>query len=522
MSPARQSSPAGLAGLAGLAVLAGLARGLPQSLRRGLAGLASRLRGLRQALLRGLPQSLWPAALTLRAHLSLAIALVALVTVALAALLANAFVSRRFESYVREQHEKKTAYIVENLGLQYRERTRDWNVDSVYSIGMYAMHDGYFIHVDDAEGASVWDAANHDMEQCAAIMGEISERMGRSGSPGEFVAASYPLYKAGARVGDVTIQYYGPFFLSESDFSFLSALNAILLAVSAVAMLVSLAIGRVLARRISRPLAETAEAAKQISVGNYAHRFDAEPKTLELRNLAEAIGHMSAALEKQEGLRRQLTADIAHELRTPIAVLSSHLETMIDGIWAPTRQRLQSCHEEIARLGGIVADLERLERLEQLGPLSRAPADLMEIARGVCANFDGAMAGRGLKLEIGGEPSIVAVDKDRIGSVVVNLVSNAVKYTPDGGRIRVTVRDSADCGAIAVEDTGAGIPKAELPLIFERFYRADKSRNRGTGGTGIGLAIVKSAVAAHGGTVEAQSEENRGSLFTVTLPKNAP
>ncbi|MDR1439717.1 MAG: HAMP domain-containing histidine kinase [Clostridiales bacterium] len=358
-------------------------------------------------------------------------------------------------------------------------------------------------------------------------------------------------------------------------------------------MLISLVVGRELARRIASPLAKTAEAAKQVSVGNYAHRFGGAPKIRELGSLADAVSQMAGALERQKSQRRQLTADIAHELRTPIAALSAHLETMIDGIWEPTPQRLQGCYEEITRLGGIVADLERLERLErssqpeqsaqsaqpwqagqpeclerlgqpervgepeqpwragQMEPsaqpersgqsgqpeqsdrpersgaagadgagLFRAPADLLEIARGVCASFEGVAAAKAIELSAVGEPSIVSVDKDKIAGAIMNLVSNALKHTPACGRIRVAVRDSSVAGAVDVEDTGAGIPECELPHIFERFYRADKSRNRDTGGTGLGLAIVKSAVAAHGGTVGAWSVEGRGSRFTVTLPKD--
>jgi signal transduction histidine kinase len=168
----------------------------------------------------------------------------------------------------------------------------------------------------------------------------------------------------------------------------------------------------------------------------------------------------------------------------------------------------------------LVADLERLEQVESGNlKLDKTPVDLLELARAVSGNFAGTLARNNLQLLTGGDSSVASLDRDRIGGVIANLISNAVKYTPAGGQIRVLVRDEEDAAVLSVEDDGPGIAEHERELIFERFYRADKSRNRDTGGTGIGLAIVKSVTAAHGGSVEARRGRERGSIFTVTLPK---
>jgi signal transduction histidine kinase len=193
---------------------------------------------------------------------------------------------------------------------------------------------------------------------------------------------------------------------------------------------------------------------------------------------------------------------------------------MIDRVWEPTPERLKSCHEEILRLGGIVKDLESLERAESENPqLQKERLDLLELTRGVCATFEGELTVKNLRLDVGGEASVAPVDKVRFCGVVANLMSNAVKYSPDGGKIRVSVQDLPQESVLAVEDTGAGVPEDELPLIFERFYRADKSRNRKTGGAGIGLAIVKSVVTAHGGAITAENLPEGGCRFVVRLPK---
>jgi signal transduction histidine kinase len=283
----------------------------------------------------------------------------------------------------------------------------------------------------------------------------------------------------------------------------------------------SLLVGGIIAKRISYPITKTADIAKQIASGDYDIQFEDQTRTLELHNLVSSINHLASALSKQEKLRKQLTADVAHELRTPLTTLGSHLEAMIEKVWEPTPERLGSCHEEILRLGKIVKDLESLERAESdCLKLDRASMDLLELTRSVCVTFEGELLGKHLQLDIDGTASVASIDKDRFIGVIANLMSNAVKYTPDGGKIHVSIEDLPQESVFAIEDTGAGIPQEELPFIFERFYRADKSRNRKTGGAGIGLAIVKSVVTAHGGNITAQNLPVCGCRFIIRLPKD--
>jgi signal transduction histidine kinase len=226
------------------------------------------------------------------------------------------------------------------------------------------------------------------------------------------------------------------------------------------------------------------------------------------------------SLENQEKLRKRLTADVAHELRTPLQTLGSHLEMMIEGLWEASPERLKSCHEEVLRLGKIVADLENLERSDRNNiELNKTNSDMLELAKTVCGNFESEIAHKNQHIEVIGESSLISVDKDRMCGVITNLMSNAVKYTPRGGKIIVSVRDGSEYTLLSVEDNGNGIPENELPFVFERFYRADKSRNRDTGGAGIGLAIVKSIVMSHRGTVTAANLKESGCIFEVRIPK---
>jgi signal transduction histidine kinase len=210
-------------------------------------------------------------------------------------------------------------------------------------------------------------------------------------------------------------------------------------------------------------------------------------------------------LARQEELRKQLTADVAHELRTPLTAVSTNLEAMAEGALAPTPERLNACYDEIQRLGNLVADLESLAKTEsEILKLNLAPVDLLEVAEEVFGN-------------VGGERVTVQADRERLLQVLNNLRSNAEKY--GNGGIFVTVKNNGKYGEIVVADDGSGISEEDLPYIFERFYRADKSRTRATGGAGIGLAVVKSIVNAHGGTVSVESKSGEGSRFTVQLKK---
>lgn len=458
----------------------------------------------------------------LKGQLSLTMALIVLFTVAVISLLSNILISGEFEKYIGAQQKEKADDMISNFSGQYDGLTGRWNEEYLHGAGMYALYDGYIVKVYDREGAIVWDAENHDMSACHQVMTEISARMKkwRPDMQGSFAAHDYPLTQNGQAVGSLSISYYGPYFLSDSDFRFLGALNTVLVAVGLASLFAALLVSGVLARRIARPIIRTGYIAKQISQGDYSARFEGNTGTLELDELTAAINHLSDRLAGQERMRKQLTADVAHELRTPLTTLSSHLEMMIEGVWEPSAERLQSCYEEIGRLSGLVADLERLEEMEHENlALHKTRVDLMEVVRTVCASFAADLKKKDLFLTVEGGFSILEADRDKLCQVMVNLLSNAVKYTGAHGHICVRVEDGEDHATLTVEDDGIGIPPQELSLVFERLYRTDKSRNRESGGAGIGLAIVKSIALAHGGTVRAESRGEQGSRFIMTLPK---
>lgn len=459
----------------------------------------------------------------LSTQLSVGFALIVLITVALISVAANVLINRQFEKYVEAQQKEMSANLAGSLSDQYDRENGTWNLDYIHGFGMYALSDGYILKLYDAKNQTVWDAENHDMTLCRHIMNRITLQMKtqRPQWKGNLVTNRYELRQGLQLIGYADISYYSPYYFNENAFRFVDSLNQILLVIGIFSVIGAVIAGIFLAKSISRPIVMTTEAAGKISIGNNQIQFKSDIKIKELQELTRTISHMASSLEEQEQLRKRLTSDVAHELRTPLANASSHLEMFLEGIWEPTQERLQGCYEELQRISAIVSDLEKLRQLEADNLNSaKEPVDLLLLAKSVKTSFEPEMDKKHLACEIHGTSVLVTGDQARLRQVMSNLFSNAVKYSNTGGQITIQIRENKGFGIFSIEDHGIGIAKQEIPLIFERFYRTDLSRSRKTGGAGIGLTIVHAIVRAHGGTISVESEEGKGSRFTISLPRS--
>lgn len=275
--------------------------------------------------------------------------------------------------------------------------------------------------------------------------------------------------------------------------------------------------GTVTARRITAPLQALATGARRIGRGDLSREVPVTGHD-EIAEMARTFNAMAADLRRAEDGRRELLADIAHELGTPLAVLQANLEGMLDGVIEVTPARLASLHNQTEVLTRLVRDLRDLALLREGAlRLDRQPVDLAQLVREVVETSQAADE-KGVTLAVAGDPVIVVADRERIAQVLHNLVSNALRHTARGGVVRLTVTTIGADGQVEVTDTGAGIPTGDLAHVFDRFHRVDRSRSRTTGGAGLGLAIVKQLVETHGGRVWVRSREGQGSTFGFTLP----
>ena len=316
--------------------------------------------------------------------------------------------------------------------------------------------------------------------------------------------------------------------------SFQAAVTEAILVATVAAVFSAIIVSLFVARRVVTPIRQMKEVSQRIAAGRYQERVDI-PGDDELGQLAHSFNQMAGALEQTEIMRRDLIANVAHELRTPLSSIKGYMEGLIDGVLPPEQTTYQQLYRETDRLQRLVNDLQELSRVEAGAfQLDRQPLALAELVGRVAHRLKVQFEEKGITLMLKIQPGLppVLADEDRINQVLLNLMGNALQYTPAGGTVTVTVeRPTAskklphgqDLAAphlnITVADTGIGISPEHLPHLFTRFYRVDKSRSRAGGRSGIGLTIAKHLVEAHGGHIWAESRgEHQGSLFGFSLP----
>jgi len=299
------------------------------------------------------------------------------------------------------------------------------------------------------------------------------------------------------------------------------ALARAVLAASFAAVVVSILVSR----RVVAPVQDMMVASHQIAEGHYDQRVDivGDPENGdELTQLAISFNQMAEKLSQTENMRRQLIGDVTHELRTPLTAIKGSMEGLLDGVLPPTLETFQQIYLEADRLQRLVADLQELSRIEGgATPLNLEPGGITPLVESVIQRLQPQFQEKGisLTLDIPSTLPSVLMDGDRISQVLINLLGNAIQYTPDGGQVSLTAQQLRKEIKVSVKDTGLGIPVEYLPHLFTRFYRVDKSRSRAGGGSGIGLTIAKHLVEAHGGQILAESlGSGQGSTFSFTLP----
>jgi len=296
-------------------------------------------------------------------------------------------------------------------------------------------------------------------------------------------------------------------------------------AVAAIgAVLLSLIVGALLASTLTRPLRELKQATQRMAGGQLEQQVSIHSND-EIGELGQTFNQMSRELTHSNQMRQQMTADIAHDLRTPLTVIAGYIESMRDGILSPTKQRLEVIYAEIERLQRLVEDLRTLSRAEagEL-TLNRQLIPAGRLLRQTAAAFQHQADQHGVQINVltSGQSAEIWVDETRMMQVLGNLMTNALRYTPEGGQVTLKDEQTRDRVVLTVSDTGSGIAPADLPRVFDRFYRGDSSRSEQNGESGLGLAITRAFVQAHGGEITVASMPGSGTKFTILLPLSHP
>ncbi|MBC7318409.1 HAMP domain-containing protein [Candidatus Bipolaricaulota bacterium] len=453
--------------------------------------------------------------MSFRGKLILALAAIGLVAVVGTYLLTARALEERFATFRKEERQVAAQELAQILGRFWEARGSWAGVDQLFRtrVEITVIRPGRMIRTSgtlgwfallDREGRVVACAETSWLGRCTTddpVLRERSQTLG------------IPILAGNQIVG--TLVPIDPAALTPLEEEFLSSVRRAALASGAVALGLALILGTVLATHLVSPLRNLIHATERIAQGDLAHRVVVRTRD-ELGKLAQSFNRMAEALQRAEAARRQFLADVAHELRTPLAVIRGNLEALLDGAFPLTPESLAPVYEETLHLGELIEDLRTLT-LADTGhlPLEREKVELGELVEGVVEAVRPVAKEEGVEVVLSREPNLwVSVDPRRIRQVLGNLLSNALRYSPPGSTITVSARRQGNEIWVSVQDQGPGIPEEDLPHIFERFYKADKSRAEG--GTGLGLAIAKEIVAAHGGRIWA--ENSGGARFTFAIP----
>ncbi len=450
---------------------------------------------------------------TYTTRVTLAFAFIAAMT-ALVAIGVVSFVwEQHFRTYTTDNMQSVANNTAERIALIYERTGSLWNIETTRpAVQASEMTSGVGVKVLDVHGGVPYDSSI-----VVGADGSILESFEPT-DPSQVARAS--IVVDDRVVGSVRVWVYGSdTFMRAPDQEFRSNSYQAMLLASVVAIVLASCIGFLFARNLVAPINRMTSTARAIKEGDLSARTNLTGED-EIARLGETFDAMAESVEKDRMLERRLTTDVAHELRTPLMAIQATVEAMVDGVYEADEERLVTVNSEVQRLSRLVDALLKLSRLEnRSSPLKEEIVNVGELIEGIVVTHEMFVSDSGLTLDYKAEDDVYVVgDPDMIRQATANLISNAVRYTPEGGSIKVSVRKGDIMASIAVRDTGIGLTREEAKMVFSRFWRADAGRTRESGGLGIGLAVVKEIVDRHGGWVQVEGEKDKGSCFTIHIP----
>jgi len=433
---------------------------------------------------------------TLGLRLALAFLGVALAAIALLAGLTAAFASADVSNLASQQRGELARAIAAGAGVVWDRNDNTWSAADLTPVFDQATRTGTAVQIRDQAGQVVASSSGFGLKDGAQSIVPIDVR--------------------GQQVGTALVRSTGS-GLNAADRSLKTALLRAIAGAAGLAALLALLTGLAVARRITRPVTRLIAATRSMAAGDRTARVGEIHAAGELRELAAAFDQMAGTLDRQEQIRRNLVADVAHELRTPIAILQAGHEALLDGVAEPTPAELGSLRDEVLRLARMVGDLQTLAAADAAAlNLARTPTDLAELAATAADSLARRFEAAGITLDRELSASPVLADPHWLHQVITNLLTNALKFTPAGGRVTISTRSNDTEAVLRVADTGAGIPDDDLPRIFDRFFRGQQAAQ--ISGSGIGLTVAAELAQAHGGRLTAASELGHGTQMTLSLP----
>lgn len=450
---------------------------------------------------------------TIRKRLSILFVICSIAAILLVTMFVNFTITDRFNKYMADNQNKRYESIVSYFEEIYK-REGKWTENS----GIELIHDAYMgnycLTLLNSDKKSIWGMDPNNIKNNLFLNTmPIKDR-------GIYKSNRFEIKVNDSLVGYVDIGQYSSILLSEEDINFKKSINESIIASGVIALLIFIWISLYFSKQFSMPIKDAVNMAVNLSKGNFDTKSSAKSNIKELENLRESVNMLAEKLKYQDTLRRRLVSDISHEIRAPLNVLQNNMEAMIDGLFPITKDRLNYLNEEVIRFGRLLNNLDTLKEFESKSiKFNFETIALDKLIIDICKDFDIAAGNKNIKLNHNIEPNRnynIKGDKDKLKQVFINLISNAIKFTEKDGKIITNLYVENKKVVVEIIDNGIGIKKEDLPFIFERFYRGDKSRNQNEG-NGIGLTIVKDILELHNAEINVSSHEGRGTTFKIYI-----
>ncbi|MGL5150807.1 MAG: sensor histidine kinase [Clostridium sp.] len=425
--------------------------------------------------------------------------------------------NNNFNRYIRDNIDSRINEIYKNIERTYNNH--GFSKEIIEGIGLEALDNGFILKVYNEKNESVWDATNHDMSKCTDMLITMERNMKliNQGSPGDYVESKIPLLIGGEAKGTIFLGYYGPIYYTSSEMMLFKSLNNALIVILVISIAISVIIGIILSKKISNPILDVRDKAFNIAGGNDNKSIKYNGDILEINSMVSSINKMGELLNEQKAFREELIRNVSHELRTPITTVSGQLEGILDGIFIPTNERIQSIFDEIQRLNRLLGSLDKLNTFDEGVKVTKSLGNLDSTIENTILSLEKDFLLKNIKIQYDLKCGEFLYDEDKIIQALLNILVNGIKYSEENSVINIRSFKTNGDVVIEIRDNGIGIPKKDLNNIFKRFYRVDDSRTRKTGGSGLGLSITKEIILSHNGDVTVESEINKGSTFKIFL-----
>ncbi|CAB1262713.1 sensor histidine kinase [Clostridium sp. HV4-5-A1G] len=455
---------------------------------------------------------------SIRKRLGITIIFCSIISVILLALYVKFTVNSTFNKYMMDTQKSRNNRIVDYFQQVYK-RDKKWTINSGEEIMHEAYMSNYCLTLLDSNKNTIWGMDSNDIK-------EKSHKMMQNvyNNKGIYTSNSFKIKYNGKIVGYVVIGQYSPILLTQQDIDFKMSINRDIIISVIAAIIIAVIISIIISKQFSSPIKSVSDTSVKLSRGMYDSTSNVKTNIKELNNLTKSINALGKILKEQELLRKRLVSDISHEIRTPLNILQNNLEAMIDGIFPVTEERLNYLNQEVIRFGKLLNNLNILKQFED----EKSDLNMMEIisldklvtsiSSKLSIDFKEKNINFSLNIEKNKKFEILG-NEDELKQVFINLFSNAIKFTPSGGSVWVDLYTNASKIIVKIRDNGIGIKKEDLPYIFERLYRADKSRRK-TEGNGIGLTIVKKILTLHSAAIDVKSTFGKGTSFILYFNKN--